>query len=48
MVADKTIKVSEATKKKLDNLKENKRETYDDIISRLVILKVEEEKKGND
>lgn len=36
MVADKPIKISKATKKELDELKENKRETYDDVISRLV------------
>ena len=36
MVADKPIKVTGATKKGLDNLKIHPRETYDDIISRLV------------
>jgi len=36
MVADKPIKVSGATKKGLDNLRIYSRETYDDIISRLV------------
>ncbi len=41
MVADKPIKISKATKKKLDELKEHPRETYDDVISRLV-----EERKG--
>lgn len=41
MVADKPMKVSEATKKALDDLKEHPRETYDDVISRLV-----KEKRG--
>ena len=36
MVADKPIKISGATKEGLDNLKIHPRETYDDIISRLV------------
>ena len=36
MVADKPIKISGATKKGLDNIKIHPRETYDDIISRLV------------
>ena len=36
MVADKLIKISEPTKKDLDNLKEYPRETYDDVVARLV------------
>lgn len=36
MVADKPIKISEATKKGLDELKVHPRETYDDVISRLI------------
>lgn len=36
MVADKPIKISEATKRGLDKLKVHPRETYDDVISRLV------------
>lgn len=36
MVATEGIKISEETKKGLDNLKIHPRETYDDIISRLV------------
>ena len=36
MVADKPIKISEATKKGLDKLKIHPRETYDDVINRLV------------
>lgn len=31
-----TLKVRESTKKALDNLKIHKRETYDDIIGRLI------------
>jgi len=41
MVATEGIKISEATKKGLDKLKIHPRETYDDVITRLV-----EEKKG--
>ena len=41
MVATEAIKISEGTKKGLDNLKTHPRETYDDVISRLV-----ESKKG--
>ena len=40
MVATEGIKISEKTKKGVDNLKIHPRETYDDVISRLV-----EEKK---
>jgi hypothetical protein len=36
MVADKPMKISGATKEALDNLKVHHRETYDDVISRLV------------
>ena len=36
MVADKPIKISGATKKGLDKLKTHPRETYDDVITRLV------------
>ena len=36
MVATEGIKISEETKKELDNLKAHPRETYDDVISRLV------------
>ena len=36
MVADKPIKISDKTKQKLDDLKLYARETYDDVISRLV------------
>jgi len=36
MVADKPIKISGVTKKGLDDLKTHPRETYDDVISRLV------------
>lgn len=43
MVATEAIKISEATKKALDERKVHKRETYDDVISRLV-----EEKKAKD
>ena len=46
MVADKPIKISGATKKGLDNLKIHPRETYDDIISRL-IEKDEKQKNEN-
>ena len=41
MVADKGIKISRETKKGLDKLKRYSRETYDDVITRLV----EEEKQ---
>lgn len=43
MVATEAIKISEATKKALDDLKVHPRETYDDVINRVVILKREEE-----
>ena len=46
MVADKPIKISGVTKKGLDNLKIYPRETYDDIISRL-IEKDEKQKNEN-
>ena len=36
MVADRPLKISEKTKKELDKLKVHPRETYDDIIARLV------------
>ena len=36
MVATEAIKISGETKKGLDNLKTHPRETYDDVISRLV------------
>ena len=36
MVADKPIKISDKTKQELDDLKQYPRETYDDVISRLV------------
>ena len=36
MVADKPIKISGKTKQELDGLKIYVRETYDDVISRLV------------
>jgi len=35
MVADKSMKVSREAKLFLDNLKKDKRETYDDVILRL-------------
>ena len=41
MVATEGIKISEATKKGLDEMKIHPRETYDDVIGRLV----EEEKE---
>lgn len=44
MVADKPIKITKKTKNGLDNLKTHKRETYDDVISRLA----EEGKKKNE
>jgi len=43
MVVTESIKISEATKKGLDTLKVHPRETYDDVISRLV---EEKEKEG--
>lgn len=43
MVATEGIKISEATKKGLDDLKAYPRETYDDVVTRLV-----EEGKGKD
>jgi len=42
MVADRPIKISEITKKGLDELKVHPRETYDDVIARLV----EERRRG--
>lgn len=36
MPADKTIKVSEEVKRRLDEVKVHPRETYDDVIRRLV------------
>ena len=36
MVSDKSIKVSKETKDALDKNKEHPRETYDDIIKRLI------------
>ena len=36
MVADRPLKISEATKKGLDELKVHPRETYDDVIARLI------------
>jgi len=36
MVADKNIKVSKNTKKRLDKLKLHSRETYDDLIMRII------------
>jgi len=36
MVAEDTLKVRETTKKELDDLKIHPRETYDDIISRMI------------
>lgn len=48
MVADKPMKISEATKKALDDLKGHPRETYDDVVGRLVadaLLLTAEEKK---
>ena len=46
MVADKPIKISESTKKDIDNLKTHPRETYDDIVTRLV--KENKENKGKE
>lgn len=43
MVADKGIKIRGTTKEGLDKFKKYPRETYDDVISRLV-----EERKGKD
>ena len=43
MVADKLIKISKTTKKDIDNLKTHPRETYDDVVTRLVKEKKEEE-----
>jgi len=40
MVASEAIKISEATKEALDNLKVHPRETYDDVISRVVTGKL--------
>lgn len=34
-----TIKLSEATKKEMDKLKVHKRETYEDLIKRIIIKK---------
>lgn len=36
MVADKNIKVSQETQDKMDKIKVHERETYDDIIVRLI------------
>lgn len=36
MIADKMIRISQETKKRLDNFKLSKRDTYDDIIMHLL------------
>ena len=36
MAANKTIVITEETKKRLELIKQHRRETYDDIISRLL------------
>lgn len=41
MVADNQIRINEATKKGLDDLKQAPRETYGDTISRLVAEAIE-------
>lgn len=43
MVADKPLKISGETKKKLDELKIHPRETYDDVIARLIKDKLKEQ-----
>ncbi len=42
MVTNKLIKVNELTKKMLDKIKIYPRETYDDILNRLIKLAKEE------
>lgn len=46
MVADEGIKIRETTKKDLGNLKVHPRETYDDVVTRLVKENKEKEEKG--
>ena len=38
MTADKTIKISKKTKSRLDDCKLNDRETYDDVVSKILDL----------
>jgi len=46
MVADKLIKISDKAKQELDDLKKHPRETYDDVISRLIASKHRHNKSG--